>query len=131
MLITRENDYALRMLRALADNEIKSVQKICDDENIPQKWAYKILKKMEKVKMVKAFQGSRGGYQLVKEMSEITMFDILTIDKKELRFYKYIQDSGSNSSNVEAAKCPISKEFKLLENFIETNLRERTLENVF
>jgi len=131
MLITRENDYALRMIRALADKEIKIAKKICDDENIPQNWGYKILKKMERAKMIKAFHGSGGGYQLVKDVSEITMLDILTIDKDTLRFYKYIPDTDNKSSNMKAGKCPIQKEFVQIENSIEKSLQERTVESIF
>jgi len=131
MLITRENDYALRMIRSLSDGKIKIAKQICEDENIPQNWGYKILKKMERAQIVKAFHGYGGGYQLVKDVSEITMLDILTIDKDALRFYKYMPDTDNESDNTQAGKCPILKEFVHIENFIEKSLQERTVESIF
>ena len=119
MLITREIEYAIRMIRALTDNEIKSVGKICDDEGIPTKWAYKILKKMERANLVKAFYGTKGGYQLNKKISQITMLDIVTINKNALRF-------GNEQSN----KCVINKEFERLKDVIKSDLRERTMDKV-
>lgn len=48
MLITRESDYALRMLRALADGRILTAGELEEQEELPQKFAYKILKKLQK-----------------------------------------------------------------------------------
>ena len=43
MIITRETDYALRILRSLLDGELHTVGQIAQDEFLPQSFAYKIL----------------------------------------------------------------------------------------
>ena len=43
MVITRETDYALRILRALLDGELHTVGQLAQDELLPQAFAYKIL----------------------------------------------------------------------------------------
>ena len=48
MVITRETDYALRILRALLDGELHTVGEIAQAELLPQAFAYKILKKLER-----------------------------------------------------------------------------------
>ena len=48
MLITRECDYAVRVVRALADGRRMSVGEICEKEFITAPFAYKILKKLQK-----------------------------------------------------------------------------------
>ena len=48
LIITREIDYAIRVLRAISDNELHSVQKMSETEDIPCHFAYKIVKKLEK-----------------------------------------------------------------------------------
>ena len=48
MLITRETDYALRLVRSLADGERRSVSQLSDEEQIPKAFAYKIIKKLER-----------------------------------------------------------------------------------
>ena len=48
MLITRECDYAVRIVRALADGEKLCVSRICEKEALTSAFVYKILKKMEK-----------------------------------------------------------------------------------
>ena len=51
MLITRETDYALRILRTLSDGKSYTAGELAERESLPQKFAYKILKKLEKAGM--------------------------------------------------------------------------------
>ena len=50
MLITRECDYAVRVIRALSGAERLSVGEICEREEITAPFAYKILKKLQKAR---------------------------------------------------------------------------------
>jgi len=123
MFITRESEYAMRMVRSLADYEIKSVREICDAERIPHKWAYKILKKMEKAKIVKVFYGVYGGYQLDKDTSQISMLDILNMNENTLRM-------NESTRELHTGKCAISEEFISLMNVIKSELQERTMDKI-
>lgn len=76
MLITRECDYAVRVIRALAGEERLSVSDICEREAITAPFAYKILKKLQKAELVKGFRGVHGGYSIKGNLEEITLFDV-------------------------------------------------------
>ena len=81
MLITRECDYAVRVIRALNGESRLSVNEICEREDITAPFAYKILKKLQKSELVVGFRGVHGGYALNKQLSEISLLDIyLAID---------------------------------------------------
>lgn len=81
MLITRECDYAVRVVRALNGESRLSVNEICEREDITAPFAYKILKKLQKADLVAGFRGVHGGYALSKSLSEISLLDIyLAID---------------------------------------------------
>ena len=58
MVITRETDYALRILRALLDGKLHTAGQIAQDELLPQAFAYKILKKLEKAGLVEVVRGT-------------------------------------------------------------------------
>ena len=47
MFITRESDYAMRVIRALMWEPRLSVSEICERESITAPFAYKILKKLQ------------------------------------------------------------------------------------
>jgi len=77
MLLTRESDYALRFLRELADGQMRSVSDICAGSAVPLPFAYKILKKMEKMGLVKITRGARGGCSLTGDLNAYTLYDLL------------------------------------------------------
>ena len=54
MLVTRETDYALRVLRGLMDGEQRAVGELSKQQMIPQQFAYKIVKKLSRAGYVQA-----------------------------------------------------------------------------
>lgn len=76
MFITRECDYAVRVIRALAGEARLSVSEICEKEMITAPFAYKILKKLQKAKIVKGYRGVHGGYSLNEDVSQLTLYDV-------------------------------------------------------
>lgn len=74
MLITKETDYALRILRALSDGGQLTAAELARNEQIPQQFAYKILKKLQKGGIVHISRGSGGGCVLAKELEQVTLY---------------------------------------------------------
>ena len=64
MLITRETDYALRMLRVLLDGEKHSAAEMAETELIPMQFAYQILRKLSAGELVQVSRGAAGGCRL-------------------------------------------------------------------
>ena len=65
----------------MSGEERLSVNDICEREEITAPFAYKILKKLQKAKIVRGYRGVHGGYSLKKSVSEITLLDVyLAID---------------------------------------------------
>lgn len=83
MIITRETDYAVRILRALADFQLKTIKEICDDQYIPRQFAYKISKKLEKAGYIEIVRGATGGCRLKLDLREITLMDLISVMNRE------------------------------------------------
>ena len=79
MLVTRETDYAIRALRALAEGKKKTLAEICKEEAVPQQFGYKILKKLSKAGYVVIKRGKVGGYTIAKDFSDKTLFDLTVV----------------------------------------------------
>ncbi len=77
MIMTRETDYAVRILRALAAGERKNVRQICDTELVPMQFAYKILKKLKKHGLIEIFRGADGGCVLTADLGKVSLLDLL------------------------------------------------------
>ena len=68
MLLSRETDYALRILQSLLGGERKSVGEISREELIPQQFAYKIMKKLSNAGLVDITRGADGGCRLLADL---------------------------------------------------------------
>lgn len=77
MLITREMDYALRVLRALEDGEKKSIEEICKKEAAPKQFMYRIVKKLEKMGWVSIFHGAKGGCCLAVDLETVNLYELM------------------------------------------------------
>ena len=76
LLVTREADYALRILRALAGGEQRTAADICEQEQIPDKFVYKIAKKLEKSGFIKIVRGAEGGCRLIVDLHTMSLYDL-------------------------------------------------------
>jgi Rrf2 family protein len=77
MIITREIDYAVRILRSLRGREQMATPEICERERLPIHFAYRILKKLEIAGLVKILRGKDGGSRLARSLDEVTFFDLV------------------------------------------------------
>lgn len=77
MLITRETDYALRILRALSDGKLRTAGTLAREHDIPQAFGYKILKKLEQAGFIVILRGADGGCRLKADLAQVTLYDLL------------------------------------------------------
>lgn len=83
MLITKETDYALRILRALADGERITAPQLAQAEQIPQQFAYKILKKLQKGGLIRILRGADGGCTLAVPLEQASLFQLMQIMEED------------------------------------------------
>ena len=113
MFITRECDYAVRVIRALAGETRLSVSEICEREKITAPFAYKILKKLQKAKIVKGFRGVYGGYSLNQEVSQLNLYDVYHAIDPDLFIIECMQPGYSCVRNGEDGKmCEVHQELE-------------------
>ncbi len=79
MFITRETDYALRILRALAHGEQRTTAQLAQSEQIPHQFAYKILKKLQKGGIIRILRGADGGCILAAELDQLTLYQLIQV----------------------------------------------------
>lgn len=85
MKITREADYALRIVAMLAKKGRQMEAKVIAEENkIPYRFTLKILRKMVQSGYLKSYRGVNGGYVLNMKPCEITLRDIIEVIDGEI-----------------------------------------------
>lgn len=77
MLITRETDYAIRVMRALAEGEQLTAGEVSAQQLVPKQFAYKIIKKLQRAGLVSIARGAEGGCRLTADLDQTTLYDLL------------------------------------------------------
>jgi Rrf2 family protein len=101
MLITRETDYAVRTVLFLAKehHRMANVTEISHAMHIPKSFLAKILQRLVAEGIVKSTRGVKGGFQLAKKASDISLLTIM----------EAIQGpAGINLCAVDGKKCRLS-----------------------
>ena len=128
MLITRDTDYALRILRALADGKRHNVKELCESEAVPQQFAYKILRRLTDAGLVKSVRGVNGGTELAGDLGSITLLDVIRITESD----SYISDCMSPDyactwSEKNCRKCTIHSRLCEIQQKLDQELEKQSI----
>ena len=132
MFITRESDYAMRVVRALIGETRLSVSDICEREAITAPFAYKILKKLQNAGIVKGYRGVHGAYALKKDPAELTLYDIYTAIDSDMSIIECLNGRCECTRNgQDGIPCYAHDELKDIQNELWAMLRRKSMEDLF
>ena len=127
MFLTKECDYGIRIVRALAEGEKRTAEEICEAENIPGQFAYKILKKMERAGFLQSSRGRDGGYWLIKSLDAITLFDIISAIDENLFINECLKEDRPCVRNGPDKSCAVHHELERIQQVLTNELRLKTI----
>ena len=128
MLITRRSDYAMRICRVLHDGKVHNVREICQAEEIPKAFAYKILRELEMAGLVKSERGNQGGYYLNRPLSELTLYDVVNITEDDLALLHCMKEDCNR--NPDSMPCKVHQEIERIQNILIDELKKKTIEEI-
>ena len=118
MFITRESDYAMRVIRALMWEPRLSVSEICERESITAPFAYKILKKLQNAGLVEGYRGVHGGYALKRD-PEMSIIECLNGTYQCPR------------NGQDGVPCHAHDELQEIQDQLWTMLRRKSMKDLF
>ena len=131
MVISRETDYAVRIIRALSRGGRKTIDDICQCEHIPRQFGYKILKKLEKSGLVRISRGAGGGYALAVDTGSITLFDIYKSIEGELLLSDCLdREFDCPMRGRGKGICGVHKELGRIQELFLGHLKEKSLAEI-
>ncbi|MCL2201866.1 MAG: Rrf2 family transcriptional regulator [Oscillospiraceae bacterium] len=130
MLFTKECDYGARIIRALANGEKKTVANICQTEQIPVQYAYKIMKKLELAELVHGLRGQNGGFHLAKSLDMITLYDIAKAVNENLYIFECMDSEKQCPFHSGGRSCRVHLEFERLQKLMEEEMQARSIKDV-
>ena len=128
MFITREVDYAIRILRAVACGGHSNVGEICRKEVLPRQFVYKIMKKIERMGLVKITRGAQGGCVLVGDLRKTSLYDLINNLEGDTAISSCMREGHECEwKKHRAVPCAVHKQLTRIQKSLDEELRECSL----
>lgn len=130
MLITREMDYTLRILRALHQNGHLSAAAIAQKENMPKAITLKLLKQLHAAGLVTSRRGPSGGYLTQRPCEELYLGDLFLALGDPI-FVNRCQRPGYHCENRKPDNCGVCRELSRIQRVLDGELYKTPLSAMF
>ena len=130
LLMTREIDYALRILRALRQEEKISASAIAQREHMSKAITLKMLKRLHAIGFVSSCRGTNGGYFLSRSCEEVYLWDLFHALGEDL-FVNRCQQPGYRCENRPEGDCGLCKELSRVQAVLDEELKRTPLRAMF
>ena len=132
MYISTKTGYAIRALVELAmtgENEPLSLAELAHRQQLPLKYLEHLFSKMKKAELVISKIGSRGGYLLAKDRSNISMQDIMIAVEESQQFTSCSNDKFEEVY-CKGSECSFRSLWDRIGNDLETYFSGITLNEI-
>ena len=126
-ILRRDTDYALRAMVYLAgrcSNGPVSAREVAEHADIPYQLACKLLQKLHSAKLVKSSMGPKGGFELSRQPSAISVLKLVKAIQGRLSLNRCLLNADACSYH---RQCRISKKLAELQQQMESFLNNVTL----
>lgn len=133
MRITREADYAIRMLCRLglaeADGQaVIGASALADEVAVPPRFGVKILRVLANAELVKTTRGVSGGYSLAVPTAELTLRRIIEAVDGPVILNRCLAESHDCENNPDKNACRVHHVFDTLNRGLSARLDRVTVE---
>lgn len=129
MIISRELDYAVRIIRQLNKTKISNAAQIEKTECMSRDFARKILGKLKKAGIVSAERGTNGGYYLEVSPETLTLWDLKNAIEPGPMVNKCMREDFMCPRNCDVP-CAMHTECMRIEALIESELKSKSLDQL-
>lgn len=130
MLVTREMDYSLRILRALYRNGQLSAAAVAQKEHMQKAITLKLLNRLLAAGIVESRRGVSGGYFLKQSCEDLNIYDVFqAIGEPPL--LNRCQREDYKCENFPQGGCGVCRELDRIQESLDQELRRVPLSNMF
>lgn len=130
MLVTREMDYALRILRALHQDGQLSAASVARKEHMQKAITLKLLNRLLSAGIVESRRGVSGGYFLKRPCEELSIYDVFqSIGEPPL--LNRCQREEYRCENFPRGGCGVCRELCRIQKALDRELQRMPLSDIF
>lgn len=131
MALNITTDYAIRTLVYMAtisskDNFTISGKEISEKMFIPYNYFLKIVSHLKNAGFIESYQGKRGGYALIKDPSEISLWSVICAMQDSFTINICLEDPLQCNRHA-ASYCKVQKFYTSIQNIIDNKLQNCTI----
>lgn len=130
MLITREIDYTLRILRSLHQGGQLSAAAVARREHMQKAITLKLLNRLLAADIVESRRGVSGGYVLKRRCEDMTIYDVFQAMGVPPLINR-CQEEGYQCENFPKGGCAICRELCRIQSTLNQELQRTPLSIVF
>ena len=106
MQLTSTTDYAIRIVCYLAaQRQMISTSELSQELSVPSSYIPKITKKLKQAGIIKACEGTNGGYMLAKQPENISLMDIISCVEETMAIIRMISNGECGAFSMKLIQC--------------------------
>ena len=126
MQLASTTDYAIRIVCYLAaQRQMISTSELSQELSVPSSYIPKITKKLKQAGIIKACEGTNGGYMLTKQPENISLMEIISCVEETMAINRCLEEDRFCSRNLEDTY------FGRFYVVLKLNLKEKSYECVY
>ncbi len=133
MALNITTDYAVRIMLYMASNQgandCISGKEISSNMHIPYNYFLKIITNLKNAGFLISYQGKKGGYALVKDPKDISIYDIINAMGDSLTISECLKNPAACSRNF-VGQCAVHNLFESIQQEIEQRLQTVSVADV-
>jgi Rrf2 family iron-sulfur cluster assembly transcriptional regulator len=128
MKITREADYALRIVSILSGEKTHTgARQIAEQSKVPYRFTLKILSKLLQAGLIKSFRGVNGGYAVNHPAAQITLLQVIEAIDGPIAINQCMVDPDICSNT---GVCKVQKNLYQVQKMLADKLSQITFEDI-
>ena len=127
MFMNKKTDYALRIIRALTDQNRHTAAELAGNGQIPLAFTYKILKQLSRAGIISLERGPGGGCSLQTDLKQISLYDLILIMEGEADMTACMNGHYDCSWRKSHGICKIHLNLMAVQKEINQKLQSKSL----
>ena len=131
--LSKKTEYALMAVKFIArktNGNSVTAKEISEGYNIPYDLLSKVLQQLTRKKVIKSFQGIKGGYSLSKDPDNLTLIDIIRAVEPNYQITECMQSESSEKDCTYFDCCMIRDPLAKVQKEIDKLFRSVTIHQI-